>query len=322
MATEERDVIRISTAAPAASAAEPQAAAPAATPATEPAATPAAEGTQPAAAPAAATPGAEPAAQPAAAPATPASDFDWIKENPIAQKALDAIKAGDFSNFAKTFGTNYDTMPDEDVVRLNLQKQNPGVSDGTIDALLKRELAKYDLKGFDSEKNEAGAELLKLDANKIRDGFKQEQAAYQAPTVQGQPQGQPADDPAMIERVNYLTSHPTLTAFETNRTLSLGSGTDALNFEPDPSINKESILNTDPWSEMWSTDAAGKQVFDMQKYIRVMNYAKNPEAVEAALIKHGKSLGAKADFVDRHNPGSRATGMPPESGRQVKVRIG
>lgn len=279
------------------------------------------------------TPAPAPAETPKPAEAAPpvADDVDPVVKTygEDAKKVLDAWKAGDLQNYLKVAATDYKAMSDEDVFRLDIQQKNPGASDKLINSLLKQQLSKYDSGSFADDDKEAGEELRKLDADKVRDAFEAAKASYQIPTPTA-----PAPDPeaqkfheeqqAVMKEVEaVVVNHPVLKAFEMNPVIQLGEGEDALAFSVDPSLNVTSLTNPGKMLEasfFSKNETTGQIEFDMARYIDVRNYALNPKKVQQELINHGKALAAKAEFTARVNPGTEQA-APPAAGAGTKYTV-
>lgn len=296
-----------------------------------------AEAPAPPAAPEAPAQPAAPVQQPGApqqpeAEADPLEKIGISKDDVLARKFLEAHKAGDTENFLQKFATNWDNVPDLEVVKRSVESKYAGLEPDERDFMVAEELAKYNVQSFDAgDPAIRKAQIqLKMDAKAIRDGFKAEQAQYKAP------EPKPDERVAAYERQvqefqqeqqrldAQFSADPVIQEFQKNRLVKIGEGEEAFSYEAEADIDiKDSLLNGYVSDFMMKDekgkvqlDKDGKPRLDVAKWTAVRAAARNWDKFTKALIEHGKTLANRQRDADLRNPddGKIRNAAPSASG--------
>lgn len=282
----------------------------------------------------------EPPAPPAAQPATqePADEVDPLekmgisKDDTYARQWLEAYKAGDHKTFERVMSTDWDKVPDLEVVRASIEQKYAALDPAKRDFMVKREMGKYNTESFDPDEKQAVDIALELEAKQIRDGFKAEQQQYKVPERQQDPEvaaikQQMQQYQQEQERLNAkFDADPTIRQFVTDRLVKVGEGEETFSFEADPTIDiKDSLLNGYVGDFMKKNpdgtdvlDEAGKPQLDVAKWTAVRAAAKNWDKFCKSLIEHGKTLANRQRDAELRNLGTKQPDAAPSASGGVK----
>jgi ribosomal protein L35AE/L33A len=277
--------------------AEPGAPAPAATvPATTTPAAAAQESSQVATnTPAAAT--ATPGQNTPEPPAAPPQATDWrdaIKNVNVAEllaakgvdekvsKLFDKYSTdGDLTDYFKAYGTDYDKMPDTDVLKLKVYDRFAGFSDEEKAEMYQAELEKYHLDPSvydEAERRRAGI-MLKADLQEYRNAAKAKQAETLIPKndVKAQYEAQKAAEKAAMDQYAAdVVASEVYKGVVANQHLTVGAGEIAFNMDVNAdTANKvvQYLTNNDAYTAAY-LDANGKP--DYAKQFLVGAFAVDP----------------------------------------------
>ena len=211
---------------------------------------------------------------------------DFIK------KAVDYYeKYGTLQPFLEATRTDYDSVSDLDVLRMKFDNENSGLSPKAKDRLFQKELEKYNLESYEEEDVEVGRELLKRDADKLRQTLKEEQKQF-LESIRPETQEQQISQ-AEIEAQRNESRKIAAAGVEgvlKNNFLKVEANGEGINFQiADTSKVVDYALDS---SKFLATFAKNGQV-DWDKWTKVVAFAENPSLFISELIKHGKSLGRK-----------------------------
>jgi hypothetical protein len=246
-----------------------------------------------------------------------------MKDDPYFQKLYEAYKNDALDDFLIATHTNYDEIPDVDLIRMQVQNQYPTLQPDEQDLILKMKLEKeFNITDLEDSDNRVGQLMLRLEAQKIRDGLKQEQAQYQVkPRVNDefeaykqQMEAQRLQQEEQIAQFqNYLKSTPEYKNFETNRIVQFGDGDIKVNYEVNAKAEDfltDSLNQENFFAKFMNQDGA----LDLAKWQKVWAYANDPTTVERAIYNAGKSQGEKRLYDELHNAKvDNTTNTPPKS---------
>lgn len=282
---------------------------------------------------------AEPGNEPANEPVDYLEKAGLPKEDTFGRKLLEAYKAGDHENFLKVMGTDWDKVPDLDVVKRNLEEKYNALDPVKRDFMVRRELAKYDTSTFDPEEKQAAEIALELEAKQLRDGYKAQQSQYQIPERQPDPEvaGKLAaieqQQEAVQQEITRLDAHysadPTIKQFVTDRLVHFGEGEDAFHYEAAPDIDIAADLKNGYLQDFYVKDKAGNPVpdpnsklgqylIDTKKYLEVRAAVKDWPGFLKSYADHVRNLERKAYEAELRNPGRREEKAPPSETGKVK----
>lgn len=228
-------------------------------------------------------------------PVAPVLKDDFIK------KAVDYYNAhGTLQPFLEATQVDYDKVDDQTLIRMKFEKDNPDLSPKVRERLLEKELAKYDLDSLDDEEVEVGKELLRRDANKLRESLKAEQSNFLNSIVAQEEQSQISVQELEAEREqNRLVAQKGIQSVLTNNFIKIGQDADGVNFQISDT-NKIAEYAVDP-IKFLSTFTTPDQQIDWQKWVKVVAFAENEPLISSELVKRGKALGRKSVIAEMKN---------------------
>lgn len=223
---------------------------------------------------------------------------------------------GDLTPYLQAKLVNYDDIDAQTILREELKKQYPSLSDKAFDRVYREEILdkyKVDPDRYDSEDVEVGLELLNARANEVRTRLKDEQQKFAIPQ-----NGQPSEDlqaqaeAAAAEWKKTVDNHDATKAIMSVGKLSIDNGTDSpFAFEI---ANKDELVKmTLDNNEFFNLFNDHKGGVDLERWYRVLAYASNPQAFEKSLIQHGKSLGEESVTQELKNPSIPVREKPSDS---------
>ena len=212
-------------------------------------------------------------------------------------------ETGDLSKYAEMKSVNYDEMSDTDLMRRALRSQYSDVSDKNFERLYQREVVdkyKLDADRDDSDEVELGQELLKTEANKLRQTFKEEQTRFVPPQRQEQRDAEEAQ-----EQWTQIVGESASTAnlFD-NKEIVVDWDGEQFSYEvDDPEFLAQTAVDSRNFFQIFQDDSG--QV-DLDHWYRVVQYAMEPQTFERALINFGRSLGSESVVNELKNPSTSA----------------
>lgn len=256
----------------------------------------------------------------ATAPVDPLEALGIPKEQQtLVKAAIDAIKAGDFDNFARIRATDWDKVPDLDILRHKLEQQYKDLDKEERDFMVSSELEKYDTSTFDETAARKANILLKLEAKSVRDGLKAEQAQYQVPVIGPSPEEvaeQEQQKQAAVQFEKAVLSDPALKDFETKKVVQLGTGEQAFNYAADKFDARQAISKG---VDVITYDENGKPTgFNMPKFLKAALFAEHGDDIADKLIKHGIMLGKRERDAELRNPGTKPAAAASADKSDVK----
>jgi len=231
-----------------------------------------------------------------------------VKDDAYFKKLYEAYKNDALDEFLITTHTDYDAISDADIIRMQIDSQYKNLSEDDRDLIFQMKLQKdFNISDLNSEDSRAGKLMMKLAAQDIRDGLKQQQAEYQPPTrpneveqFKKQLELQQLEAQKQVEDFkNYFTQTPEYKQFETSRLVEFGDQENRVRFEIDRSA--DFLGETLDQQKFFSKFVKDDGQVDVAKWQRVWAYANNPGAVEKALFNSGKSAGEKRLFDELKN---------------------
>jgi hypothetical protein len=251
-------------------------------------------------------------------------DLLGVKEDEYFKKLVDAYKNNSLDEFLIKTNIDYDSISDEEIMRMQIESQYPNLGADEKNLLLQRKLIKeYNIGSEDESEDKVGRLLLKVETDKIREGLKKEQAEYTPSknpnSIEAQLQAQQeAQLQQLQEFQNYVQQHPVTKQLETSRLLQYGVGDTTLNYEVNQNVNlSELAVDSSKFFQMF-LGQDGK--VDINKFYKVANYAASMEGVEKALIAYGRSLGEKRLYDELKNTkvSDYTSTAPSGSGFKIK----
>lgn len=233
------------------------------------------------------------------------------------QGLIDYYKStGDVTPYLEAKSVDYTSMSDLDIVRYDMRKQYPEMSDKNFERLFDREvIQKYQLDSnrYGEDEIELGQELLKTEAARKRNELVENQKKFALPEREDNSEQMQAEAQQAREQwIESVQSHPTTKELLDNQRVIIEYNGKPFAYEVD---------NTDAVVEMTIDNTKFFQLFqsedgqiDYDKWYRVLNYASNPGVFERSLINHGKTLGGKEVVKEIKNPSRPQRGSSSSTG--------
>lgn len=251
-------------------------------------------------------------------------DLLGVKEDDYFRKLVEAYKNESLDEFLIKTNIDYDSISDVEIMKMQIESQYPTLGEEEKNLLLQRKLNKeYNIGSEDESEDRVGKLLLKVEADRIREGLKKEQAEYTPAknpnSVEARMQAQQEAQLKQIQEFqSYVKEHPATKQLETSRLLQYGAGDTTLNYEVNQNVNlSELATDSNKFFQMF-LGQDGK--VDIQKFYKVANYAASMEGVEKALIAYGRSLGEKRLYDELKNTkiSDNVATAPSGSGFKIK----
>jgi hypothetical protein len=250
-----------------------------------------------------------------------------VKDDAYFKKLYEAYKNDALDEFLITTHTDYDAISDADILRMQIDSQYKNLSDDDRDLIFQMKLQKdFNISDLNSDDSRAGKLMMKLAAQEIRDGLKQQQAEYQPPTRPNEVEQfkqklelQQLEAQKQVEDFkNYFTQTQEYKQFETSRLVEFGDKENKVRFEIDTSA--DFLGETLDQQKFFSKFVKDDGQVDVAKWQRVWAYANNPQAVERALINSGKSAGEKRLFDELKNTRNDDGYIAPKSNNSFVIK--
>lgn len=252
-----------------------------------------------------------------------------LRSDPFVTKVLNYRKEhGNLTPFIEAATKNWDDISDLELLRDDLKRQYPNLSKEKFEKLAKAEIDRRFLLGEDALEEEVELAQIRLETegDKIRQLRKKEQQEFLdsvKPVDYAAESKRIADEKAAEAQKefeffrNIIEAHPVTTKLFTEKNIVLGEGEQTFKYTVNPATIKEKTFDNQRfYNQFWEADSAGNQVFNIDRWNRVVAYAENPSQFEKALINHGISLGTK-EIVD----GDLGNATPPKpTAPQVKQK--
>lgn len=249
-----------------------------------------------------------------------------LQEDDYAKQLIEAYKTNQLDEFLIKTNTNYDLYTDEEIIKTQIDSKYPSLGEEEKNLILQKTLQKeYGITG-DEEEDKVARLMMKLEADKIREGLKAEQAQYKPKAFENEASKFEAQLKAQQEAIqqqiesfkNHLTSLPDFKQFETSRLVEFGDGENRMNFEVDK--NADFLGETLDQNKFFQKFVGQDGQLDMKKWMKAWAYANNPAAVEKSLINYGKSLGEKRLFNELKNTKAEDVVQTPSRGSGFVIK--
>jgi hypothetical protein len=238
--------------------------------------------------------------------------WEALKKLGLDDFEIDLLKykaeTGDLTPYLEAKTVDYSKFTDEQIMRHDLRKQYKGMSDKAFELLYEKKVNEQfnlDAEVHGEAAAELGRELLKFEADKIRQREIEAQAKFKAPekpvddTAQRQKQEQ---EKKLEEYKSYVNDSPATKTLLTDKRLVYGNGETAFNYAVEPKSLVDTALNP----QLLFNDLVDKNGnADLAKVYKAKAYIANMEQVEKMLIEHGKTLGKKEEFEKLENPSKK-----------------
>lgn len=256
-------------------------------------------------------------------PATEKKDepYDWYKENgfddthkEFLDKFHAAVKANKAQEFLEIATKDYDKVNDIDMLRMDIRERHPKATVKQLEILERTELKNrgIDLDDLEGEQTMEGLEILALDMDKTREGYKTKQKEYTIPAYDASIKQQEEAAKVREEYLTYINNNEQLRAFERDKIVKFGED----KVDLPEGLNPRSFLENP--NNFWALFDDGKNGIDMDKLMKTLVFVVGgPDNFHSNSVKMGKSSAEKAHFDEVRNPkvGSAATAVvSPDDG--------
>lgn len=221
---------------------------------------------------------------------------------------------GDVGPYLKALSTDYGKMAPEDVMRHQLQMQNPELDAKQLDTLYKVKVTqryKLDPVLYSEEEVEEGRIELMADVKSIRQALATEQQNYLFPKPPEAKSAGPSPEDIQRQQEGeayrqHLQSDPYTLNLLSNNKLVIGEGDDSFEYPIDSAELSEVMYNPDKWAENLIKD--GKP--DTVKNWLLAGVAKYGMDFFTKMAQHYKTLGGKSAIAPIENAKPPGAGAP------------
>lgn len=236
-----------------------------------------------------------------------------LLDDPYLATLVDKYHAGeDLTPYLQAKVVNYDTMSLEDLAEIHIRQKYPNASKEILAGLYDEEI----IKGFglDQEDNALGKFKFETEMGKVKEALKAEQAKYLTPTERISPTKEAEENLRReIEEFNKLVENdPTVKALLAEKKIAVKHGDESVYVGVDTPDDLVGMAKDSGAFFSLFKGANGQP--DLEKFMRVAAYAKNPAAFEAALIAHGKTKATEGMITQLQNPAIESTRAPDGAG--------
>jgi len=227
-------------------------------------------------------------------------------------------KTGDLTPYLQAKTVDFTKMDDAAIMRRSLREQYPDVSEKAFDRLYQQQVVdkfKLDVEQWGEEDAELGKELLRTEAQKLRNQYIDWQKGFVAPEPQADPDAEEQERATMeaIAQFEKAVKENSITkSILDSKRVTIKSGDDEFNYElPEANAMVDMTLDNNKFFQQFS---AGEGQLDYNRWYKTVAYSQNPEQFERALINFGKTLGRSEVTKEIKNPSTAPVGdVPTES---------
>jgi hypothetical protein len=197
-------------------------------------------------------------------------------------------KNGSLKPFLEAMQMDYDNMEPMELMRHKLRSEYSDLSESAFNKLYKREVIdKYNLDedSYEEEDVELGKQLLKKDAESLRQQLKSEQSKFLEPENDGQDDSQQlAEQWASRVETDSLTQQ-----LLQSKSVTIEVDGEEFNYEID---NPQQVMEmTKDNSKFFNLFLNEEGEVDLAKWYKVVAFALEPDVYERSLLNHGKTVG-------------------------------
>lgn len=197
-------------------------------------------------------------------------------------------KNGSLKPFLEAMQMDYDNMEPMELMRHKLRSEYSDLSETAFNKLYKREVIdKYNLDedSYEEEDVELGKQLLKKDAESLRQQLKSEQSKFLEPENDGQDDSQQlAEQWASRVESDQLTQQ-----LLQSKAVTIEVDGEEFNYEID---NPQQVMEmTKDNSKFFNLFLNEEGEVDLSKWYKVVAFALEPDVYERSLLNHGKTVG-------------------------------
>lgn len=245
--------------------------------------------------------------------------MESIKEvDPKVVGIIQAYHNGTLADYVNALGTDYTKMSDVDVMRNQLRKEYPTVSEAAFQALFEDEvLDKYKLDDTTYSEAEVskGKLLLEAKAAKYRNELIDNQEKFLMPAKPEPKKEQPAPDSGELQQKQIeayrkeLSEAPLVKEIFANKKIAVGEGDEKFTFPVEPESIIDALTDMNKWTSLMYDKDGDMYVPKIETQMLVSAFAHDPILFLSEYAKHLKSLGSKAvaDPIENASPAPGTT---------------
>jgi hypothetical protein len=231
---------------------------------------------------------------------------------------------GNVKDYLRALDTDFSKMAPEDVMKYQLQVQNPEFDAKQLDRLFKSKVIdryKLDPQLFSEEEVEDGRIELMADVKSIRTTLAEQQQNYLFPKPvpkEAGPDPKAQQQEALNEFKTQLNNDPVIKDIVANKRIMIGEGADAFSYAVDPSKLMDILLNDETWASKMLTmqekpDGSKTWLPNGRKQALVSAILDDDEKFLREYATHYKALGGKAAIAPIENAKPPASETPSKS---------
>lgn len=220
-------------------------------------------------------------------------------------------------NRVRTSKIDFNTLPDEEIIRIALKKEYPDLSSSALEKVINKHLSQFgDLSDYDEEDEEYASEKqirdanIKREADKYRKQLTEEQAKFKRRSADDIKAEVTSKQQAMQEQAQQefekwermVTGNEFVSKVLESGEMKVGKADNELGFKVKDVDKFKKALTSDPeFFNLFSTGDKQNPV-DLKKWAKVVAYALDPEGFESMLLVTGKNAGTGKILDELENP--------------------
>lgn len=227
---------------------------------------------------------------------------------------------GNVKDYLRALDTNFEKMSPEDVMRYQLQVQNPELDAKQLDRLFKLKVIdhyKLDPTNYTEEEVEDGRLMLGVDTKPIRQQLAEQQKQFLFPQpapkeAEVNPEAE-AEKQRIAEYKNFVSEHPLVKALQSQKAWSEGDGEDKYSFPIEPQEILDVLLDDGKWAE--SLHDPGTKQADAEKLLLLGLVARHGKKFLNDYASHYRKIGGRSAIAPIENV------KPPDAGTPAKAEV-
>ena len=248
-----------------------------------------------------------------------ADKYEALKELGYDDFTVNMLKykdgTGDFIPYLQAKTVDFSKMSDVQLLKMDMQKQNPGMSERALDFKFKKDFeTKYytNRDEYDEDSDEAvfGAEQLRLDSEAKRKQFIEEQEGFKAPEPKADPDASRKAvelEQKQTQLKNFVLESPLTKSLQTAKSISFGEGEESFNY---PLKDTQSLIDNALNSVLNASDTELTPE-NLQRYYAALAIGSDVQGFVKAHAEHYKALGRRKVQDELQNITPKADGVIP-----------
>lgn len=235
--------------------------------------------------------------------------YEVLKELGYDDWTIDMLKykeqTGDLTRYLEAKTVDYTKMTPEQLIKVDLQRQNPGMSEKALNFKFNKELSeKYYLnrEDYPEDSDEAiyGQEQLRLDGEQKRKAFIEEQNKFKAPEPQPDLNATKRDAELQQQRVQLteaVMNNDATKTLQTTKSLVFGEGEESFKY---PIKDIQPLVDT-ALSAVLASGQKDLTGVDMNVFYKQLAIGQDLPGFEKAFAKHQYAVARKKLESEMHN---------------------